>query len=159
MSLILQVFLAGISGVSSHLGHFINGEHHIQAPQIFRLYCCFVAVTFVTEKFCCGMDIKSALLATALVVLTYCGALFCSILVYRIFFHPLRGFPGPRLAKVSKLWNVFKAVRSNNYQLLEDLYHHYGEFVRTGKIESTPKPPPQNHQLIYMRFLMIERPE
>ena len=137
MSLILQVVLAAAFGVSSHLGHFIHGEHHIQAPHIFRLYCCLIAVTFMIEKFWCGMDMKAAPMATGLVILTYCGALFCSILVYRIFFHRLRGFPGPRMAKVSKLWNVFKAARSNNYQLLEDLYHRYGEFVRTGKLKFT----------------------
>lgn len=53
--------------------------------------------------------------------------------IYRLFFHPLRRFPGPVLARVSKLWHVFHCINSRNYLLLDKLHLQYGEFVRTGE--------------------------
>ncbi|PVI04480.1 cytochrome P450 [Periconia macrospinosa] len=66
-------------------------------------------------------------------------SLFSSIGVYRVFFHKLRSFPGPYLARVSKLWHVWKCVksRSRNHLILDDLYKQYGDFVRTGPREIT----------------------
>lgn len=65
----------------------------------------------------------------------YLLGLYSSMVVYRIFFHRLRHFPGPKLASVSKLWHVFHALDSRNHQLFERLHEQYGDYVRIGPNE------------------------
>lgn len=62
-------------------------------------------------------------------------SLWTNILIYRAFFHPLRKFPGPFGAKLSKFWSLNKAMRSGlrYYQVVDQLHEKYGDFVRTGK--------------------------
>ncbi|MCJ1268692.1 hypothetical protein MMC22_008580 [Lobaria immixta] len=61
----------------------------------------------------------------------YMSGLFCSITVYRLFFHRLRHFSGPQLAAVTKLWHVFQCRDSRNYLVLDSMHKQYGNFVRT----------------------------
>lgn len=61
--------------------------------------------------------------------------LYASIITYRIFFHPLRNIPGPRLAAVSKFWHSFKLLNLQNQKLLTELHEKYGDIVRTGPNE------------------------
>ncbi|BCS24988.1 cytochrome P450 [Aspergillus puulaauensis] len=74
-----------------------------------------------------------ALLAWASLVLS----LWTSILVYRAFFHPLKSFPGPFGARLSKLWSLNKVLETNIrwYRTLDALHQQYGDFVRTGPRE------------------------
>lgn len=136
MLLTLQLCLAGLAGTSSHLGYFIQGEHHIQAPNIFRLYLVLTCLVFFVEAYCERQDVQTTVLMATSVVSCYSIGLFSSLLIYRVFFHRLHRFPGPRLAKVSKLWNVVKASKSTNFRLMEDLHDRYGDFVRTGTKKS-----------------------
>lgn len=64
-------------------------------------------------------------------------ALFLSMAIYRTFFHRIRHFPGPRLARVSKLWHTYHCLNGQNHLLLERLHRQYGDFVRTGPSEIT----------------------
>ena len=59
--------------------------------------------------------------------------LAASIVSYRLSpFHPLANYPGPRLAKITKLWAAFK-VRKGKYHLcLRNLHETYGPYVRIG---------------------------
>ncbi|KAJ5291528.1 cytochrome P450 [Penicillium angulare] len=57
-----------------------------------------------------------------------------SIIIYRLFFHRLRHFPGPRLGAASKLWSVYKCRDSRNHLFLDELNKKYGTFVRTGQL-------------------------
>ena len=65
-------------------------------------------------------------------------SLFSSIIIYRLFFHPLRHFPGSKLAAASKLWHISKCGNGKNFRVLEDTRHQYGQFVRTGELSSFP---------------------
>ncbi|APA07309.1 hypothetical protein sscle_02g020790 [Sclerotinia sclerotiorum 1980 UF-70] len=64
-------------------------------------------------------------------------SLWTNILVYRAFFHPLRHFPGPFGARLSKFWSLGKVMQSKFrwYQVLGDLKEEYGDYVRTGPRE------------------------
>jgi hypothetical protein len=62
----------------------------------------------------------------------YSLGLFGSIVVYRLFFHRLRNFPGPRLARITKLWHVYHVRDSTNHELLKKLHEKYGDVVRMG---------------------------
>lgn len=63
-------------------------------------------------------------------------SLWTSILVYRAFFHPLKNFPGPFGARLSKLWSLNKVLETNIrwYRTLDELHQKYGDFVRTGNL-------------------------
>ncbi|KAI0012738.1 cytochrome P450 [Xylariaceae sp. FL0662B] len=65
------------------------------------------------------------------------GSLFGSLVTYRVFEHPLRGFPGPRLAAVSKLWHFCHVFNISNNLLLDRIHRRYGNIVRTGPQELT----------------------
>jgi len=122
---------AAIAGLLSHNLFFIRGEHHLKAPMYVQLGSLLVAGLFVLRA---RNGQEQALRETISVVGAYLGALFTSMTVYRLAFHPLRSFPGPFMYKVSKLWHVLKVVPSQqNYRILDQLHHEYGDFVRTGR--------------------------
>ncbi|KAK8911062.1 hypothetical protein QC760_000124 [Botrytis cinerea] len=75
-------------------------------------------------------------LAFSLVATTILS-LWTNILVYRAFFHPLRNFPGPFGARLSKFWSLGKVVESKVrwYQVAGKLKEEYGDYVRTGPRE------------------------
>jgi hypothetical protein len=76
--------------------------------------------------------LNSAIWRSTLLVGTYAASVYGSMIVYRLFFHPLRHFPGPTLARVSKFWHVFRLSGLQNQLLLEDLHQQYGDIVRIG---------------------------
>ena len=120
----LSLWIAIAAGIASHACIFIHNEWHVQAPTLFKLYSsiCFILV------------ILQGLRTSFLVVSCYAIALFSSMTLYRLFFHPLRKFPGPPLASVTKFWHVYNCLDSKNHILLDRLYHKYGPLIRTGKL-------------------------
>ena len=68
---------------------------------------------------------------SAIAVLSYLVSLIASILTSRIFFHPLRHFPGPFTAKLTKLSHVLRLLeKSDNYIQADQLHKEYGDVVR-----------------------------
>ncbi|KJA18919.1 hypothetical protein HYPSUDRAFT_44767 [Hypholoma sublateritium FD-334 SS-4] len=62
--------------------------------------------------------------------------LFSSIVLYRLSpFHPLAKYPGPALAKLSKLWGLYKTSTGKTHLLYLELHRQYGPIVRTGPNE------------------------
>ncbi|ORX94170.1 cytochrome P450 [Clohesyomyces aquaticus] len=121
-------FIAVGVGILAHQGVFIRGEWHLRGPYVVLLH---LTVLFVSV----GLtgNLQTPLYHGAL----YLFGLFGSMVIYRIFFHRLRKFPGPTGAAVSKLWHVWKCRNSQNHLVLESLYKTYGQFVRTGPNEIT----------------------
>jgi hypothetical protein len=115
MAIMALQLVGAILGLASHLGFFI-------AP--FVLFA-------ITVRESSGHSYLEASKITAVGTVSYFTALSTSILVYRAFFHPLRNFPGPFSAKLSKMTHVFKIAKdSKNYLLNEVMFEKYGEFVR-----------------------------
>ncbi|KAJ3564856.1 hypothetical protein NPX13_g7701 [Xylaria arbuscula] len=80
-----------------------------------------------------GLPLPDAARITAICYGAYMTALFTSILLYRAFFHPLRHFPGPRLARLSQFYHFFRIrAKVDNYRHLDRLHAQYGEYVRVG---------------------------
>lgn len=124
-------FLAALARLLSHKLLFIRGEHHLKAPLYVRLGCSFCIGQFVLGL---RNGYRQSLKETMAIGSAYLLALFASMVAYRLVFHPLRLFPGPFMYKVSKLWHVMKVAPSEqNYYILDDLHHRYGDFVRTGR--------------------------
>jgi len=62
---------------------------------------------------------------------------FLSMVVYRLFFHRIRHFPGPFWAKVSKIYAMSLAAKNVQYNVeLEKFHEQYGDFIRTGMFQS-----------------------
>ncbi|KAF8861671.1 cytochrome P450 monooxygenase-like protein [Acephala macrosclerotiorum] len=130
---------SALLGVSSHLGYFIHGEHHLQAV---RLAVILFTSPLLIFAVICRFDPWSATWSTAqltaIIVLSYLVSLTASILTYRVFFHPLKGFPGPLSAKLTKLAHVFRLLKkSDNYLQADRLHKKYGNIVRVGPNEVT----------------------
>lgn len=65
---------------------------------------------------------------------TFYSALLGSIVLYRISpFHPLAGYPGPILAKVTKLYAVRVMSTGKNHLYHKELHERYGPYVRVGR--------------------------
>ena len=129
--------LTSFAGISAHQFLFKHGEWHMKAPLLVRLY---IAVTFLTTIFAISpQGTQVGIRRTTFANITFLVSLFSSIGIYRVFFHRLRRFPGPFLARVSKLWHVWKCVksRSQNHIVLDELHKQYGDFVRTGEFGLT----------------------
>jgi hypothetical protein len=132
-----QLAAAAIAGVASHMLYFINGEFHIRAPKVARLYFIAFALLLVFETRFLDKSVRDAFAAACSTAGVYAGALFASMLVYRSFFHRLRKFPGPPLAKLSKFYHAYKVRDFQQCIWLHEAHKKYGDFVRTGPSEVT----------------------
>ncbi|PSR76875.1 benzoate 4-monooxygenase cytochrome P450 [Coniella lustricola] len=126
-------FLACALGITVHHGILIRGEWHLYPASIVISHLIGFAAYHLSQNY---YGHQSWYL-TALPAIAYLAALFSSITIYRLFFHRLRMFPGPRLAAVSKLWHVWMCRNSRGHLVLDALHKKYGPFVRTGPNELT----------------------
>ena len=124
---------ASVTGISCHLFYFIRGEHHLEAAALFRLMVSSPAISFFSQILLGRITLVAALTNTIFMLAAFHAALFISMTIYRMFFHPIKSFPGPVGAKVSKLWHVSHLVKTNNFRLLDNLHVTYGDYVRTGQ--------------------------
>ncbi|KAF2650048.1 monooxygenase [Lophiostoma macrostomum CBS 122681] len=61
---------------------------------------------------------------------------FTSMTIYRLFFHRIRHFPGPILARVTRFYNLYLSGKNvKYYDELDKLHNQYGDFIRTGPRE------------------------
>ncbi|KAG5726032.1 Cytochrome P450 67 [Termitomyces sp. T112] len=67
---------------------------------------------------------------------TFLISLVLSIVLYRIGpWHPLAGYPGPVLNKITQLRNVYVQWSGFQHKVLKELHDQYGPFVRIGPNE------------------------
>jgi cytochrome P450 len=120
-------------GLASHLGYFIRGEHQVKAPKLFiaALISPCIAIWALTHYG--DVPLAHAARLSFAAWGSYLATVFASTLVYRAFFHPLRHYPGPRLAKLSQFYHMFMIRdKGDNYRYIHDMHAKYGEFVRIG---------------------------
>lgn len=128
----LKSAIAFLVGVGAHLAFFIRGEWHMSAPQIVVSHtalACIVSLLFTDS----AMTRTAICLELFKLAISYFTGLFTSISIYRLFFHALSKFPGPKLAAVTKFWHIWFIRNSQNFRFLQKLHHEYGAFVRTGE--------------------------
>ena len=75
---------------------------------------------------------SQAFRAASKLSLFYLSGVYLSLSTYRLFFHPLRHFPGPFGARISAFWLSWRIRKSDAYLQLQALHDHYGPFVRVG---------------------------
>lgn len=123
MTPVVSALIGALSGLILHHTVFIHGEWHVQAPDILIYHLVCLVALFMAFNHACWM------------IFGYLIALFSSITVYRVYFHRLRNFPGPRWARVTKIWHAWQSRHRQNFLVLSELHRKYGDFVRTGMIE------------------------
>lgn len=133
LSLSQVAILCAILGVASHLGYFIRGEHLRAAPWLVSaavlLPPLFVLLLVQYVQF----TILSAMATTAVGWTAYIASLFTSMTVYRVFFHPLRYFPGRLLSRITQFDHLVQVQKPcDNFMYLDRLHAKYGDIVRTG---------------------------
>jgi tryprostatin B 6-hydroxylase len=128
-----QTAFAAGTGVISHLGYFMHGEHHQNGIAIIFFYASLVPVVAALLWHQQHLAPMAATVRALTVASAYAFGLYGSMLLYRGFLHPLRRFPGPFPARFSNLWHSWQNVpRSDNYRLMTRLHERYGDIVRTG---------------------------
>ena len=77
--------------------------------------------------------------AFLLAFVTYGSAVTSFTLIYRLSpFHPLAKYPGPAIAKTSKLWAAYLSAKGDIHRTFKSLHDRYGDVVRVGRSHSTP---------------------
>lgn len=80
-----QCALSAAAGILSHLGVFVRGEHHLQAPFLFRLYIFLAIALLLSQSAALSYNMKEAAYNSALLISSYATALFSSMTSYHVF--------------------------------------------------------------------------
>ncbi|KPM41803.1 hypothetical protein AK830_g4686 [Neonectria ditissima] len=126
-------------GVFLHSILFRFGEWDLQVPKVlfilistyFALIYCFVFYTPPDSN-----HLSVCVINASNLVLVLMGGIYTSTVVYRIFFHPLRRFPGPFLARISSAYATGLLIKKYHpYKEIQRLHQVYGDIVRLGPSE------------------------
>jgi hypothetical protein len=120
-------------GVLSHLGYFIRGEYLFEAPWLLLAAVALPPlVVFLLVQYA-HFTLQSAATTTIVGWAAYVVAFFTSIIIYRLFFHPLRHFPGRILSRISQFDYYFQVRKpGDNFKYMDRLHTKHGEIVRLG---------------------------
>ncbi|KAI0887576.1 cytochrome P450 [Annulohypoxylon maeteangense] len=118
-----HVLAVALVGLFAHNAIFIHGEWHMRILQIIVGHLLLSAlILYLIYRHDNNASFGGAFHVITAMATVYLGALFSSITVYRLFFHRISHFPGPKLAAVTKLWHVWKIRKSTNYIFLQELH-------------------------------------
>jgi len=116
------VLLAIVAGLASHQG-FRKYEPTISS--FLGVFCFLQAIVFLKTIIISSFALKN-LVSGALFVATfdvvYLTVLGLSIVLYRVYFHPLRRFPGPKLSRISKFVWFYRVRGGHFYKHVEEMH-------------------------------------
>jgi tryprostatin B 6-hydroxylase len=130
----IEPLLAFLGGIATHLFYFKRGERHAYPWRyVFFLLAGSVSVWGV-KWYRIQLPILTATYQTFILTALYLGGLALSLVVYRLFFNPLNKFPGPYIARLTKLYFVYINAQSGlrGHHVLDKLHKQYGPYVRIG---------------------------
>ncbi|KAF1809510.1 cytochrome P450 [Eremomyces bilateralis CBS 781.70] len=132
-SLNFVALASGLLGVSSHLAWFIHGDHILHAPSYVVSTACGPPLIIVALVQYFEFTLSAAIVTLAVSYGSFFAALFTSIGIYRLFFHPLRNFPGPVASRVSQFVPILWAAKKlDHFRQRDRLHAKHGEYVRIG---------------------------
>lgn len=106
---------------------YLNSLLGVYTASVVALGAAYISIT---ELALVPILVRVSWIATAFNI-----GLASSIVVYRVFFHRLRRFPGPVLASISRFYDTYLAGRAVQYNVeIEKLHDTYGDFIRTGTV-------------------------
>ncbi|KAL0935946.1 cytochrome p450 [Colletotrichum truncatum] len=121
---------AAAVGLLSHWLYFIRGPRVLASTRILIFY--LVALASLFTKAVSNQGLYDGLLTYVTISGSYFIALFTSMEIYRLCFHPLRRFPGPIQANIA---NGYIAWLNRNWKIHDryvEMHEKYGDFVRVG---------------------------
>ncbi|PLB48659.1 cytochrome P450 [Aspergillus steynii IBT 23096] len=118
-------FIVFLAGIITHLGFFNRGEWDRFSSKIAWT---FLGLEWAASLIFFGIGRWPFTLFLKLSVLYFSG-IVCSMLAYRVFFHPLRDFPGPLMSRMAMLW------RCSSFETVWNDHRRFGDFVRVGPRE------------------------
>lgn len=133
-----QCLEAGIVGLFAHAFYFIHWTTDTEALKMVVCHLMALSAVFPIEIIARGASGGTS--AGFAVFGSYLGALFTSIIVYRVFFHRLRHFPGPFWARVSKVYGIYLARNWKMHEEHDKILKKYGDLVRIGEKSFGPFP-------------------
>ncbi|EQB49466.1 hypothetical protein CGLO_11204 [Colletotrichum gloeosporioides Cg-14] len=125
--------VAAITGLLSHWLYFIHGPKSMDAAGIVAFHV--VALFMLLTRTVLSYGFYDGLVVSAAVSGSYFAALYTSIGVYRIFFHPLRKFPGPFPARITKFYSMWANRDWKLHDRILRLHEKLGDVVRLGPNE------------------------
>jgi tryprostatin B 6-hydroxylase len=124
--------VAAAFGVLSHLTYFIHGEHLTNIPKILPAVLFSQCTTVFFLNFFGRFPALAAVRLVLYATWAYLLGLWTSMIIYRIFFHPLRSWPGPFMARITQFHRVYSVRKLDQFRYLQELHQKYGDFVRVG---------------------------
>lgn len=118
-------------GLALHIFVFTHGEWDTSIPRVIGVSTSVLLACFTYLKYIVQHPAPAGLVMSfgSIVLLS----IATSITIYRLFFHRLRGFPGPFLARISNFWITSRSAKKwHLYEEVEVLHKKYGDFVRIG---------------------------
>ncbi|KAI0535109.1 cytochrome P450 [Xylaria digitata] len=120
------------AGVASHLKYFKIGEHHLYSSRyILSAILAFAISTFIQSRVF-QLSSHAAILGTLSIAASYFGGVYSSLVIFRLFFHPLSKFPGPLGCKISSAWFATYLAKRDAFRQLLHLHQKHGNFLRIG---------------------------
>ncbi|GAB1212266.1 hypothetical protein ATERTT37_001398 [Aspergillus terreus] len=146
MPLSHPLYISAAAGIASHIAYFNKGEHHLYVTQYLKLFLAAIAAITATLHYTQSQPWPHALSTTSHLAAAYLSGLYTSLLIYRLFLHPLHQFPGPLGSRLSSLY-LPTQLNHNLYKHLHAYHTHYGPFVRTGSSDLSIAHPAAVHAL------------
>ncbi|KAI0667857.1 cytochrome P450 [Trametes maxima] len=108
-------------------------RHTVRADRALALHLVLWTVLYTTLRLYVPSWAGHALYETLSFGATYLLALVFTTTVYRLSpWHPLAGYPGPLLCRISSLWLVAVSSTGKRHLIVDRLHAKYGPFVRVG---------------------------
>lgn len=134
LSPISLAFKWALLGVLLHLATFRQRlDNH--GWRLLGLHSIFMVLIFFGASR--SRDMLPAAVYTLFTSASFLSGLFTSVVLYRLYFSPIRRFPGPRQAAVTSFYRARLATKSGIRLCTEvkAMHEKYGDYVRTGPRE------------------------
>ncbi|KAJ5653878.1 hypothetical protein N7490_000881 [Penicillium lividum] len=123
-------------GVLSHVSVFRSFPVEEYLDNLLILYAATSVTIGATYLAITDVSFLQALFRVGVIASAFNTGLASSICVYRLFFHRLHRFPGPKLSKLSRFYSAYLAGKNLQYHLeVKKMHETYGDFIRTGPRE------------------------
>lgn len=125
--------MVSIVGILAHLAYFSKGEHHRHGAKYVQVALAGVVIISTTHHSATSSSWSRSTGVGLSVLACFLAGTYSSLLVYRLFLHPLNRFPGPLAARISDLPFSIRLARHHDlHRQTLDLHNTYGPFVRLG---------------------------
>jgi hypothetical protein len=127
-------------GIALHLLVFKNIELEVYLPPFVGVsLLSFGGLIYHHVFFDNGSTITSLSRGLSEVLCVALG-IFCSMAVYRIFFHSIRKVPGPFWAGLTRFYALYLSAKNVQYHVeITKMHEKYGDFIRTGKAANSSR--------------------